>query len=154
MNMHAKTALPCAWALGSVLLLAGCASRGHSTTHPLDVPIAPSVVASARPPAWRTPSPPSVVLLRIGSPGETGASLRSVPLGRGETVQPALAAPALRARPRPAPCVLTPELMVRRPVPRAAAADYDVPTLFEQACRRTRACAQPDAETGACAGGT
>lgn len=152
MNMHAKTALPCAWALGSVLLLAGCASRGHSTTHPLDLLVAPSVVASARPPAWRTPSPPSVVLLR--TPGETSASLRSIPLGRGETVQPALAAPTLRARPRPAPCALTPELMVRRPAPRAAAADYDVPILFEQARLRSRARAQPDAEVGACAGGT
>ena len=140
--------------LGSVLLLAGCASRGHSTTHPIDLPVAPSVVASARPPALRTPSPPSVVLLRMGTPGETGAAPRSVPLGRGETVQPALAAPVLRTRTRPAPCALTPELTVRRPVPRAAAADYDVPTLFEQARLRSRVRAQPDAEAGACVGGT
>jgi hypothetical protein len=146
--MHAKTALPCAWALGTLVVLTGCASRGSSTTHPLDRPVAPSLVASTRPPALRAPSPPSVLLLDAHH--AAAPAHRAVPLQRDVTVQPALAAPVLRTQARPAPCALPPELSVRRPLPRAAAGTFDVPALIEQA--RRRGCRRD--EPSPCAGGT
>lgn len=132
--MHAKTALPCAWALGTVLVLTGCASRGPTTTHPLDLPVALAVVQSDGPPAVRAPSSPSVLLLRPGCRSEDDP--RAVPLGHEETVQPGLSAPTLRADPRPAPCALTPELTARRPL------------------LRTRGVLRRPIDTGPCVGGT
>ena len=128
--MHARSALPCAWALGAVVALTGCATRALSPDISGDTLLLAGPAVAGPPETCALdapPLPPSLEALRPAAP--------SIPVGRVSTVQPAIAAP----------CALPPDMSSHA---RAGSSTYDLPALHAQAVRRR------DARAADCPGGT
>jgi len=155
--MRMMTAL----AVGSLVVLTGCATRQLSSrslppprvvttrTAPAATPATTRPVAvHERKTAATVPAPPSMELVRGQRPGAASMTDRVVPVSRPGRVQPAVAAPVVRsgaAAPAPAvPAVAPPAATRSRPAP---ASPCDTQGLF-----KPRTCAP--IPVSACPGGT